>query len=482
MKPDDPNLQSSRKYKVAGQVAVHVKQYTRSDGTTVRAHWKLQGDNTVQFTCVDSHGSKMTEEHIGVQTAFLNLKGKFIYMAYKPTWKTASFPKQLKVVDSRLEERINSDDKLFIVDNVLILENSMTKERIYVAVEVMVSHATTAQKWACLENKFTSVHEVQVERRSSQACQSISINSQSSMQSNVVEKDSEGNWKFKETPVLIGLPGCSEEQLKEVLSGTERWKRKYENLNRELEINEKNLRRERREYNCLLENANGRHKAELNNVEFRHKTELENVKGVHKAELKNAEARHKDELDKAEARHKYELEKAEARHKDEMAQAEELHTSRKRACTELQQKNDELVMNLKEQHFIKAQYAKLLRASSGSLTAAFCPDEVERIMDDIVTTVVKQSLYRVLFSDYVRTAKYKDYQILCAFDQNRKYGSCVGIPRSRRWKRAHRLNLNPPKEVMAIIKASSDPMIERDLYCANSKALRIGTRWADSLW
>ena len=66
-----------------------------------------------------------------------------------------------------------------------------------------------------------------------------------------------------------------------------------------------------------------------------------------------------------------------------------------------------------------------------------------------------------------------------AFDKNTKYGPCVGIPRSQRWRRAQRLNLKPPTEVMAIIEASHDELIERDIYCTQCKLLRIGTRWAE---
>eukprot|EP01047_Picozoa_sp_COSAG01_P083287 COSAG01_NODE_17355_length_1157_cov_259.726843_1_plen_208_part_00 len=69
--------------------------------------------------------------------------------------------------------------------------------------------------------------------------------------------------------------------------------------------------------------------------------------------------------------------------------------------------------------------------------------------------------------------------ILETFDKNTKYGPCVGIPRSRRWARAQRLNLKPPLEVMAIIEASHDELIERDIYCTRNRMLRIGTRWAD---
>jgi hypothetical protein len=69
--------------------------------------------------------------------------------------------------------------------------------------------------------------------------------------------------------------------------------------------------------------------------------------------------------------------------------------------------------------------------------------------------------------------------ILEAFDKNTKYGPCVGIPRSQRWARAQRLNLSPPPEVMAIIEASHDELIERDIFCTHNRMLRIGTRWAE---
>ncbi|KAF1993703.1 hypothetical protein P154DRAFT_449491 [Amniculicola lignicola CBS 123094] len=42
-------------------------------------------------------------------------------------------------------------------------------------------------------------------------------------------------------------------------------------------------------------------------------------------------------------------------------------------------------------------------------------------------------------------------KILREFDMSAQYGPCTGIARLKRWKRAHRLKLNPPIEVLAVL-------------------------------
>ncbi|KFZ12497.1 hypothetical protein V501_04209 [Pseudogymnoascus sp. VKM F-4519 (FW-2642)] len=42
-------------------------------------------------------------------------------------------------------------------------------------------------------------------------------------------------------------------------------------------------------------------------------------------------------------------------------------------------------------------------------------------------------------------------KILRYFDMSSQYGPCVGIPRRKRWLRAHRLGLAPPIEALAVL-------------------------------
>ncbi|KAJ5811383.1 hypothetical protein N7474_007684 [Penicillium riverlandense] len=54
-----------------------------------------------------------------------------------------------------------------------------------------------------------------------------------------------------------------------------------------------------------------------------------------------------------------------------------------------------------------------------------------------------------------------DEQILRHFDLSSQYGPCIGIARLKRWRRAHRLNLNPPIEVLAVLLQDQDHVKER---------------------
>ncbi|KAF2459193.1 DNA polymerase delta, subunit 4-domain-containing protein [Lineolata rhizophorae] len=42
-------------------------------------------------------------------------------------------------------------------------------------------------------------------------------------------------------------------------------------------------------------------------------------------------------------------------------------------------------------------------------------------------------------------------KVLREWDTSGQYGPCMGIPRIKRWKRAYKLNLNPPIEVLAVL-------------------------------
>ncbi|KAM0561735.1 hypothetical protein ACHAPJ_002904 [Fusarium lateritium] len=42
-------------------------------------------------------------------------------------------------------------------------------------------------------------------------------------------------------------------------------------------------------------------------------------------------------------------------------------------------------------------------------------------------------------------------KVLRYFDVSSQYGPCIGTPRMKRWKRADRLGLNPPVEVLAVL-------------------------------
>ncbi|OCK90375.1 uncharacterized protein K441DRAFT_643633 [Cenococcum geophilum 1.58] len=42
-------------------------------------------------------------------------------------------------------------------------------------------------------------------------------------------------------------------------------------------------------------------------------------------------------------------------------------------------------------------------------------------------------------------------KVLREWDTSGQYGPCIGVARMKRWKRAHRLGLNPPLEVLAVL-------------------------------
>ncbi|CAN6461374.1 unnamed protein product [Victoria cruziana] len=46
-------------------------------------------------------------------------------------------------------------------------------------------------------------------------------------------------------------------------------------------------------------------------------------------------------------------------------------------------------------------------------------------------------------------------EILRQFDLNMSFGPCLGISRMKRWERANRLGLNPPKNVETLLKAGN---------------------------
>ncbi|CAA9964851.1 hypothetical protein CFE70_008109 [Pyrenophora teres f. teres 0-1] len=54
-------------------------------------------------------------------------------------------------------------------------------------------------------------------------------------------------------------------------------------------------------------------------------------------------------------------------------------------------------------------------------------------------------------------------KMLREFDMSAHYGPCTGIARLKRWKRAQRLNLDPPIEVLAVLLREQDAADDKDL-------------------
>ncbi|CAN1765524.1 DNA polymerase delta subunit 4 [Linum perenne] len=49
----------------------------------------------------------------------------------------------------------------------------------------------------------------------------------------------------------------------------------------------------------------------------------------------------------------------------------------------------------------------------------------------------------------------KGEQMLREFDMNMSYGPCIGMTRSARWERAHRLGMNPSGEIKDLLDAGN---------------------------
>ncbi|KAJ8108833.1 hypothetical protein OPT61_g7896 [Boeremia exigua] len=52
-------------------------------------------------------------------------------------------------------------------------------------------------------------------------------------------------------------------------------------------------------------------------------------------------------------------------------------------------------------------------------------------------------------------------KVLREFDMSAQYGPCTGIARLKRWKRAHRLELDPPIEVLAVLLKEQETATDR---------------------
>ncbi|RKF63667.1 DNA polymerase delta subunit 4 [Erysiphe neolycopersici] len=63
---------------------------------------------------------------------------------------------------------------------------------------------------------------------------------------------------------------------------------------------------------------------------------------------------------------------------------------------------------------------------------------------------LKKERERLVFTVH-QTELSEATKILRLFDMSSQYGPCIGISRSKRWARAHRLGLSPPIEVLAIL-------------------------------
>jgi len=57
------------------------------------------------------------------------------------------------------------------------------------------------------------------------------------------------------------------------------------------------------------------------------------------------------------------------------------------------------------------------------------------------------------------------YKLLRSFDLNNAYGPAVGLTRLERWERAENLGLNPPSNILEILKSNGkDPSIVESLF------------------
>ncbi|KAF2645379.1 hypothetical protein P280DRAFT_417041 [Massarina eburnea CBS 473.64] len=72
-----------------------------------------------------------------------------------------------------------------------------------------------------------------------------------------------------------------------------------------------------------------------------------------------------------------------------------------------------------------------------------------------ITAKKIQAYWRIESQSLAPRAHQKDLsleqKILRKFDTSGHYGPCVGIARLKRWQRAHRLGLEPPMEVLAVL-------------------------------
>lgn len=69
-----------------------------------------------------------------------------------------------------------------------------------------------------------------------------------------------------------------------------------------------------------------------------------------------------------------------------------------------------------------------------------------------------------------------DEGILRDFDLNLKFGPCCTISRTDRFHRAHRLGLNPPQEVIAIIEKTGNKESVLDFHLRQIASGGVSTR------
>merc|ERR1711998_814285 len=71
----------------------------------------------------------------------------------------------------------------------------------------------------------------------------------------------------------------------------------------------------------------------------------------------------------------------------------------------------------------------------------------------------------------------KSQQILHEFDLAMKYGPCVGLTRTERWDRAHKLGMNPPENVKQMLETLAGDTSNKSQHEDAIFERRINPKW-----
>jgi DNA polymerase delta subunit 4 len=106
-------------------------------------------------------------------------------------------------------------------------------------------------------------------------------------------------------------------------------------------------------------------------------------------------------------------------------------------------------------------------AESADTSLASIESDIPKAVDpiDIEARAIKESQIKKFYTESEKTRGaprvHQDditinEKLLRSWDVDSRYGPCIGIDRTKRWKRAQKFGLNPPIEILAILLKEQD--------------------------